>query len=200
MDNNASDIFTIIHEYTHKLFQQRIDDKDVSYNENILTESPSIAMELILCDYLKQNGYIEDAKNYMLLRFHLIRNYSKFHTINDTIMNMAILNEDEVIRNDLLAKKSELNNVYFSFMNIVPYIIGLLIGCQLKSKIQDNPYQLMEIGKYIYDDNLEEAFSKLGIRFSNGIESNNLHLNPEICNAFLDEYHNLYDNKDFNIK
>lgn len=214
--NNASDIFTIVHEYTHKLFMQKIDDNDMPYVWDILAESPSIAMELILCDYLKQIGYTKDAKNYILNRFNYIRNYalefhymmliiqnySKFHTINDEIINMAILNEDEVIRNDLLTKNTELNNVYFSFMNmnIIPYIMGLLIGCQLKSKIQDNPYKLMEIGKYLYDDNLEETFSKLGITFFNSIENQNFSLNPEICNTFLDEYHNLHDNKDLNIK
>lgn len=212
--NDASDIFVITHEYTHKLFMQVMDNNNETYSGNILSETQSITMELILYDYLKQNGYEKDAKNYMLNRFNYVRNcalefhyvmlmlqnYQKFHTIDDTIISTAILNEDEDIRDDLLSKNTELHNAHFSFKNIIPYIMGLLIGCQEKNNIQNNPYRLVEFGKNLYNDNLEETFSKLGIPFFNNNENNNFSLNIEMCNDFLEEYNNVHNNKNHNVK
>lgn len=210
--NDVRDIYHIVHEYTHKIFFQpcksnEINDSRITdnspFNKKFLFETPSLSMEFPLSNFLTRNGYEEDARNYMLERFNFIREaslrfhfemilfhiYSVYHKIDDFLIEKAILETEEPLKSDLLAKGNNFRHLNLTYNADAPYIIGFLIAIQLKDEVQRNPDILCKLGKDIYKENLGKDLSKLGINWLNDIEKKSKnYIDLSLCNKFIDEY------------
>lgn len=172
------DIFTLVHEYGHALNMKK---NPKLYNNEARThfeEIESIFLELILCDYLVNNGFNKDDINEVkkIIIENLINEakelYFKYN-INRFIHVEQIKNIDNHFFKLLYQKKNitkdELRKVYSSsYEDVTKYVISSLFALELYDKYQINKEKTIEDYKniisldlYTHLDYLDAIESKL---------------------------------------
>lgn len=172
------DIFTLVHEYGHALNMKK---NPKLYNNEARThfeEIESIFLELILCDYLVNNGFNKDDINEVkkIIIENLINEakdlYFKYN-INRFIHVEQIKNIDNHFFKLLYQKKNitkdELRKVYrSSYEDVTKYVISSLYALELYDKYQINKEKTIEDYKniisldlYTHLDYLDAIESKL---------------------------------------
>lgn len=172
------DIFTLVHEYGHALNMKK---NPKLYNNEARThfeEIESIFLELILCDYLVNNGFNKDDINEVkkIIIENLINEakdlYFKYN-INRFIHVEQIKNIDnhffKLLYQNKNITKDELRKVYSSsYEDVTKYVISSLFALELYDKYQINKEKTIEDYKniisldlYTHLDYLDAIESKL---------------------------------------
>lgn len=172
------DIFTLVHEYGHALNMKK---NPKLYNNEARThfeEIESIFLELILCDYLVNNGFNKDDINEVkkIIIENLINEakdlYFKYN-INRFIHVEQIKNIDnhffKLLYQNKNITKDELRKVYSSsYEDVTKYVISSLYALELYDKYQINKEKTIEDYKniisldlYTHLDYLDAIESKL---------------------------------------
>ena len=172
------DIFTLVHEYGHALNMKK---NPKLYNNEARThfeEIESIFLELILCDYLVNNGFNKDDINEVkkIIIENLINEakdlYFKYN-INRFIHVEQIKNIDnhffKLLYQNKNITKEELRKVYSSsYEDVTKYVISSLFALELYDKYQINKEKTIEDYKniisldlYTHLDYLDAIESKL---------------------------------------
>ena len=172
------DIFTLVHEYGHALNMKK---NPKLYNNEARThfeEIESVFLELILCDYLVNNGFNKDDINEVkkIIIENLINEakdlYFKYN-INRFIHVEQIKNIDnhffKLLYQNKNITKEELRKVYSSsYEDIAKYVISSLFALELYDKYQINKEKTIEDYKniisldlYTHLDYLDAIESKL---------------------------------------
>ena len=172
------DIFTLVHEYGHALNMKK---NPKLYNNEARThfeEIESIFLELILCDYLVNNGFNKDDINEVkkIIIENLINEakdlYFKYN-INRFIHVEQIKNIDnhffKLLYQNKNITKDELRKVYSSsYEDVIKYVISSLFALELYDKYQINKEKTIEDYKniisldlYTHLDYLDAIESKL---------------------------------------
>ncbi len=204
--DDSRDIYSIVHENIHKFFIQPWGFQE-KFNMSFLFEVPSITGELILSDYLSQNGYQEEAQKYMQNRFSDLKEWSvwfifykmlfdiylKKHRLSMPLIDSEIDKLEEPIRSKIQENKEMLlkrfmksfGSIYFMLHR---YIMGIMLACYVKEHIKNDPNLLFQLGKDIYEDDLLSALKLLNAPYIN----ENLKINPDVIKAMFNSYQNEY--------
>ncbi len=204
--NTIEDIFTLVHEITHKF--SRKENTMLSTNR-IMLEITSITMEYILNDYLKQaspydKDEINKVKNNTLyyayrnavhtvlqgIFIHIYKtnnNHIDESKIKDFIKTLEIGSplrtffekEYEKGLNDIIEK----DNLYFAIY--ARYIIGVLFASHLYTHIKEEGFNLDELYKLVSDLKEKDIKEITGLEiFKNG----KLNITDEVCDKLKESF------------
>ena len=170
------DIFTLVHEYGHALNMKK---NPKLYNNEARThfeEIESIFLELILCDYLVNNGFnkddinevkkiiienlINEAKD-LYFKYNIFIHVEQIKNIDNHFFKLLYQNKN--------ITKDELRKVYSSsYEDVTKYVISSLYALELYDKYQINKEKTIEDYKniisldlYTHLDYLDAIESKL---------------------------------------
>ena len=160
------DIFTLVHEYGHALNMKK---NPKLYNNEARThfeEIESIFLELILCDYLVNNGFNKDDINevkdlYFKYNINRFIHVEQIKNIDNLFFKLLYQNKN--------ITKDELRKVYSSsYEDVTKYVISSLYALELYDKYQINKEKTIEDYKniisldlYTHLDYLDAIESKL---------------------------------------
>lgn len=164
---SIEDIFTIVHEMTHKFSSPK---EQFYMLKHFLGEVTSISMEFLLKDYLIENTDYDKAEIlinnrnrlmhsvyfnsvYVIFESILLKLYKENnnHVTQDNLEQyLNSLEKDSIIYQLLIYKKDEylqqiLDKNSLNFYTHQRYIIGTLLACDFHSKINDNPKKISEL-------------------------------------------------------
>jgi len=183
LDGTINDLFTISHEYMHKIFYQKIGEPDTYNNINFLVEIASSVIELILADYLiehdlyKSSAFKHKYNSFIFLvstiykylfEMMLIEIYIKNGEVTEKNLNEYILSLEEPYKskflemmNDRLAliARDRINIDYYN-----RYIIAVFVSYYLKDEFKD-VNAMFKLGTNIYKNNFVQALKASKIDF-----------------------------------
>ena len=186
LDGTIKDLFKMVHELTHCIYYQNFPVNKRPNNFDFLVEVNSITMELLLYEFLIQNGYYTpDVCKFMNDRFRLFESYNgcflfemmlsriveKHKTLSKKLLNKYIDQAEDELKPYFRYYRDNLKDIItygFSFPTLNRYISAILFACHLKKQIIEDRGQislLFRIGKDIYSDDLYDALNSGTINY-----------------------------------
>lgn len=137
-ENNIEDVYTIVHEITHK-FSHPIGER--TELRHIMGEVPTVAMELLLTDFLRERGIEEGDINYrMIKRISGIRECSEHILFEQKLLK--IIKTGETLGKNIIKEYMRKSDYKYYLDEIVindslqydyvgRYTLGLLMGLDI---------------------------------------------------------------------
>lgn len=168
--NNINDIYTTVHEITHKFSQQKYQNSTI---KSLLGETSTIAMEFLMEDYLlnntsyskeeikarKQNRFIDTYSDAfaVLFEYTLLELYKKNGIITKDILLNYLNNLDKNSKEyEILSIKGEdylneiVNKGNLQFPIRQRYVIGTTLACDFMQKKEENIVKKQQLS-YLID-------------------------------------------------